>query len=277
MNARTTKTRIAAAGASLALIAAIAGTSMVLPSGSAWAATDVAGLTQLQQAATPTPATKPGPRGGRGMQQGDQQQREQMHQAYQDALAGRLGVSSTQLQEAQKQARIDLINKAVADGKLDQDRANQLIQAIQNGQGPRQGMGPQGMGPRQGGPQQGMGPRQGPGPRQGQGQQGGPGMRQGGPQDIANILGMTPQELRTEMMAGKSLAQVAEAKGISRDTLKAKLLEAHQARIDEAVAAGRLTADQAKQMTERMTANIDAMLDRTPGQGAGQRGPRGRN
>ena len=34
---------------------------------------------------------------------------------------------------------------------------------------------------------------------------------------------MTPQDLRTEFQAGKSLAQVAEAKGVTRDTLKAKL------------------------------------------------------
>jgi lambda repressor-like predicted transcriptional regulator len=99
-------------------------------------------------------------------------------------------------------------------------------------------------------------------------------MMQGGPQVVANILGITPQELRAEMQAGKTLAQIGEAKGISRDTLKARLLEAHQQRIDAAVAAGRLTAEQAQQMTERATANIDAMLDRTPGQRQAPRGPR---
>jgi lambda repressor-like predicted transcriptional regulator len=99
-------------------------------------------------------------------------------------------------------------------------------------------------------------------------------MMQGGPQQIADILGMTPQDLRTELQAGKSLAQVAEAKGISRDTLKAKLLEAHKMRIDAAVAAGTLTAEQAQKMTERANAHIDQMLDRTPGQRPNPRGPR---
>ena len=99
-------------------------------------------------------------------------------------------------------------------------------------------------------------------------------MMQGGPQQVADILGMTPQDLRTELQAGKSLAQVAEAKGISRDTLKAKLLEAHKTRIDAAVAAGKLTAEQAQTMTERASAHIDQMLDRTPGQRPNPRGPR---
>ena len=140
-----------------------------------------------------------------------------------------------------------------------------------------QGQGP-GMGQRgQQGNRPGMGQRgqQGNQPGMGQRGPGGPGgMMQGGPQVVADILGITPQELRTEMQAGKTLAQVAEAKGISRDTLKAKLLEAHKTRIDAAVAAGKLTSEQAQQMIERATANIDQMLDRTPGQRPGPRGPR---
>lgn len=276
MLTRTTKTRLATAGASLAIIAAVAGAGFVMPSDAAWAATSPAGQTQVQQATSPTPAPKPG-RGGdqrqRGPQGGPQRgNMQQQHEAFQAALAGRLGVSTDQLKEAQKLARIDVIKQAVADGKLDQARADRMIESIQNGTG----MMPPGQRPGQG--QRGQGPQGGPGQRGPQGQRpggpGAPGMMQGGPQQIADILGMTPQELRTEMQAGKSLAQVAEAKGISRDTLKAKLLEAHKTRIDAAVAAGKLTAEQAQQMTERINANIDQMLDRTPGQRPNPRGPR---
>ena len=75
------------------------------------------------------------------------------------------------------------------------------------------GQGPQGQGQRPWMGQRGQGQQQG-GP-QGQGQRGpgGPGMMQGGGQQIADILGMTPQDLRTELQSGKTLAQVAEAKG----------------------------------------------------------------
>jgi len=280
MLTRTTKTRLATAGASLAIIAAVAGAGFALPSDAAWAATNAAGLTQLQQdpSASPTPGpgrggNQPGPRGPQGgPQRGNMQQQ---HQAFETALAGRLGVTTDQLKEAQKLARIDIIKQAVADGKLDQARADRMIEAIQNGRGmmqpgQRPGQGPQGQG-QQGGPGQRGQQGQRPG---GPGGPGGPGMMQGGPQQIADILGMTPQDLRTELQAGKSLAQVAEAKGISRDTLKAKLLEAHKTRIDAAVAAGKLTAEQAQKMTERANAQIDQMLDRTPGQRPNPRGPR---
>jgi len=181
-----------------------------------------------------------------------------MEQAHQNALAGRLGISIDQLNAAMKQARIDTINQAVAAGQMTQDQANQRIQAIQSGQrmGPQNGQGQQGQG------QQGQG-------RPGFGQRGpgGPGgMRDGGPMELATILGITPDQLRTEFQAGKSIAQIGQDKGITRDQLKSKILDARKAKLDEAVKAGRITADQEQQIMTRMTANIDRMLDMTPGQ-----------
>jgi polyhydroxyalkanoate synthesis regulator phasin len=269
MTIRNRKKTIAAAGASLALVAAMVGGSLSTATASAWAASTAPGLEQIRQASpAPEPKPRPGRRDqGQGPRGGDMQQRQQMQEAYLNALAGRLGLSVDQLKEAQKQARIDLVNKAVADGKLTQEQANRKIQAIQNGQGPGQpGMGQRGQRPGQG--QQGQG-QQGPG----QGQRG-PGMVGPG-QAIADLLGMTPQDLRTELQGGKSLAQVAEAKGVSRDTLKAKILETQKARLDAAVAAGRMTAEQAQQAAARMSANIDRMLDATPGQRQQPRTPGG--
>ena len=260
MNMQNRKRTIAAAGASLALVAAMVGASLTTASASAWAASTAPGLEDLRQA-SPSPVPKPKP--GRG---GNMQQRQQMQEAYLNALAARLGLSVDQLKEAQKQARIDLINKAVADGTLTQEQANQRIQAIQSGQGPGQpGAGQRGQ------ERPGRGQRGQQGPGQGQGQRG-PGMP-GPSQAIADLLGMTPQEIRTELQAGKSLAQIAEAKGVSRDTLKAKILETQKARLDAAVAAGRMTAEQAQQMATRQAANVDRMLDATPGQRRGPQAP----
>lgn len=278
MAIRSKKATLATAGASLALVAALVGTGFVAPSAQAWAAPASPLIDQVRQAET-TPAAKPErqrpmrPGQGQGQgQRGNQQQRQQMHDAYLNALAGRLGLSVDQLKAAMQQSHIDLINQAVTEGKLTQEQADRRIQAIQSGQFPGP-MGPGGPGMRGQG-QRGPGMR-GQGPGQGQrgpGMPGGP--RQGtGGQEVAAILGMTPQELRTEMQSGKSLAQVAEAKGVSRDTLKAKLLELHKTRVDAAVAAGKLTAEQAQQLTERATANIDRMLDMTPGQRRGPRAP----
>lgn len=247
MTVHSRKRTIAAAGASLALVAAMVGGSLSTATASAWAASTAPGLSEIRQA-TPSPEPKPG-RGDQrpGPRGGNMHQRQQMREAYLNALAGRLGVNVDQLKEAQKQARIDLVNQAVAEGKLTQERADRMIQAIQSGQGPGQ---------------PGMGQRGQQRPNQGQRGQGMPGPGQA----VADLLGMTPQDLRTELQAGKSLAQVAEAKGVSRDTLKAKILETRQARLDAAVAAGRMTAEQAQQAAARMSANIDRMLDATPGQ-----------
>ena len=86
---------------------------------------------------------------------------------------------------------------------------------------------------------------------------------------------VTPEQIRTEIQAGKSLAQIAQEKGVSRDALKAKILETQKARLDAAVAAGRMTAEQAQQAAARMSANIDRMLDATPGQRRGPQAPGG--
>src|SRR5206468_2649785 len=59
----------------------------------------------------------------------------------------------------------------------------------------------------------------------------------------ATAIGITPQQLRTEL-AGKSLAQVAQAHGKNVADVATALKNAAHARIDQAVAAGRLTADQ---------------------------------
>ena len=252
MTVRSRKKTIAAAGASLALVAAVVGGGLSTATTSAWAASTAPGFERVRQAdPAPKPEPKPG-RGDQGPRGGNPQQRQQMQEAYLNALAARLGLSVDQLKEAQKQARIDLVNQAVAAGRLTQEQANRMIQAIQSGQTP----GGPGMG------QRGQGPRGQQGPNQGQR---GPGMPGPG-QAVADMLGMTPQELRTEFQAGKSLAQIAEAKGVSRETLKAKILETQKARLDAAVAAGRMTAEQAQQHATRMSANIDRMLDATPGQ-----------
>ena len=277
MSLRNKKKAIATAGASLALVATMVGVGLTSSSASAFAAPAAPGIAHLLQA-TGTPGTQPGQPGqqpgrrgfGPGQGRPDMQQRQQMEQAYQNALAGRLGITSDQLQAAMKQARIDVINQKVQAGQITQDQANQWIQAIQSGQrmGPPNGQRPQGQGqPGEGRP--GFGER-GPG-----GPVGGHGMRGGG--ELASILGMSPDELRTAFQSGKSLAQIGQDKGISRDDLKAKILAARKTRLDQAVQAGRLTAEQEQQIINRMTANIDRQLDMTPGQRGPQQQPAGTN
>jgi transposase len=72
----------------------------------------------------------------------------------------------------------------------------------------------------------------------------------------AEALGLTPEELFAELHAGKSLDEIAEAKGVDvqtvYDAMSAARGEAMQQAIQQAVEDGRLTQEQADQMIERL-------------------------
>jgi polyhydroxyalkanoate synthesis regulator phasin len=111
-------------------------------------------------------------------------------------------------------------------------------------------------------------PQGGPGGRGGPGGPGGFGERGfGGGADAAAAIGITPQQLRTEL-AGKSLADVAKAHGKTAADVATALKNAAHTRIDQAVTAGRLTADQAN--TQK--AQVDQRIDQQVNQVVPQRG-----
>ena len=92
-------------------------------------------------------------------------------------------------------------------------------------------------------------------------------------QAAATAIGITPQQLMTEL-PGKSLAQVAQAHGKNpTDVATALKNDAHQ-RIDQAVTNGRLTADQANTAKTNVDQRIDQLMTQTiPQGGPGRRGP----
>ena len=109
-------------------------------------------------------------------------------------------------------------------------------------------------------------------PPMGRGGHGGPG---GGlaPEAVAKALGITVDELRAGHEAGKTLAQLAAAKGISKADLISKLVAAAKAQLAADVTAGRLTQAQADARSSTLTARITEMVDRV-GPPHGDRGPR---
>jgi transposase len=72
----------------------------------------------------------------------------------------------------------------------------------------------------------------------------------------AEALGLTPEEFFAELHGGKSLAEIAEAKGVDvqtvYDAMNAARVEARDQAIQQAVEDGRLTQEQADQMLERL-------------------------
>ena len=85
----------------------------------------------------------------------------------------------------------------------------------------------------------------------------------------ATAIGITAQQLRTEL-AGKSLADVAKAHGKTAADVATALKNAAHTRIDQAVTAGRLTADQANAQKTQVDQRIDQQINQVvPQRGSG--------
>lgn len=80
--------------------------------------------------------------------------------------------------------------------------------------------------------------------------------------EVAKLLGMDADALKMELNNGKSLAEIAQSKGVSKEDLTAKLLAIAQVRTDEAVKSGKLTAEKAVSIKENMKAKITAAIDK---------------
>lgn len=91
---------------------------------------------------------------------------------------------------------------------------------------------------------------------------------------LANALGLTTDELYAELNSGKTLAALAEEKGLDRAALVAELESTHQAGLAQAVADGVLTQEQADAMLSHMAGRYEWMLDNM-GAGYGMMGGRG--
>lgn len=71
---------------------------------------------------------------------------------------------------------------------------------------------------------------------------------------IAQVLGMTVDQLNAEYRAGKTLAQIAQAKNVSWEKVHDAMLEAHKTLLQQAVKDGKLTQAQADALLARMNA-----------------------
>ena len=93
----------------------------------------------------------------------------------------------------------------------------------------------------------------------------------------AKVLGITVEELRTAREAGKTLAQIADAEGISKADLIEGLVAAAKTQIASDVTAGKLTQAQADAKLATLTADItekvDAVRPARPERGEGDRQP----
>jgi hypothetical protein len=80
--------------------------------------------------------------------------------------------------------------------------------------------------------------------------------------DAAKALGMTEAELKTELEAGKSIADVAKAKNIDLDEVIAKLTAAFKAHLDEKVASGEHTQAEADAKLAEFKTRVNEMVNK---------------
>lgn len=107
----------------------------------------------------------------------------------------------------------------------------------------------------------------------------GPGGNKGGPRGaklppaaVAAALGIEVGELRAEQRAGKSIAQIAQEKGLSRQSLLDTLIAAAETRLADEVASGELTQAEADERRAGLAERIGKAVDQ-PGRLPGHRGP----
>jgi hypothetical protein len=84
----------------------------------------------------------------------------------------------------------------------------------------------------------------------------------------ASYIGISPEQLRTELKAGKTLAQITaehQAQGKTVAGLEQAITNAVKARLDKAVSANRITGQQETQILNRLTSRLDAIVNHSFG------------
>ena len=164
--------------------------------------------------------------------------------------AKQLGIAPEKLSAALKQALQNRVDAAVAAGRITKEQGNELKARIQSGEAPLFPLG---------------------GHHEG-------GLRHHGPglDAAASYLGITEEQLKTELEGGKTLAQVAKAHGKTAAGLVDALVAEAEKKLDAAVKAGRLTQAQANEMLAGLKDRItDLVNGRFPGRFGEHHGPRG--
>lgn len=89
---------------------------------------------------------------------------------------------------------------------------------------------------------------------------------------VASALGMSTDELKSELKGGKTLAQIAGEKGVATQTITDAMLEPIKQRLSGLVEKGTLTQEQADQRLQQLKTRVEAFINnggplRRPGNG----------
>ena len=135
----------------------------------------------------------------------------------------------------------EILAPLVKDKTINQSQADAVVKAITDA-----GPGPGG---------------QGPGGDRMRGQGMGGGNDRPGIDAAATALGMTVDELRTQLESGTSIAEIATTKSIDVNTIIDALVAEAKTHLDQAVADGKVTQDEATKRLDDMRTRITAMVN----------------
>jgi hypothetical protein len=169
---------------------------------------------------------------GAGAQEGDGERR---GDRFIGETAERLDVLPEELSAAMTEAQAEIIDEAVAEGRLTEEQAAKLKERIAE-----------------------YGPLSLVGLRQ---RGGGKGFCHGArlvARAAADVLGREPAEVAEAVRSGESLAEQAEAQGMSVEDFKAALLAAVKSTLQTKVEDGRIT----QELADRIFAGIEEHIDR---------------
>jgi polyhydroxyalkanoate synthesis regulator phasin len=155
---------------------------------------------------------------------------------YRELLAGELGITVEELTEAQTNARNQLIDEAVAEGKITQEQADSLKE-LEPGEGLGFGLGLHRLGHK----------------------------LHGGLTDVlevaAEAVNLPVEDVRERLAGGESLSDIAASQNIDEETLTNDLVAALTDRINQAVADGDLDQEQADRLIEHLDELVDRAID----------------
>jgi hypothetical protein len=249
-------------GLMLGLVAILAAFGIVLWQG---ATVPVVSTALAQGAATATPAA--------GATPAPQQQQAPIGDSFWTLLASKLGLTLSDLTAKAVEARKEMIDAAVTNGRITQAQADAIKQRIDaNGLiAPIQLPRGQNQLPRA----NGQNGRPGRGVLPGFGNHGGiPGVGKGFPggifgrggisggldalEAIASAVKLEPKALIEQLSGGKTLAEIAQAQGVDQATVKQAIITFRTAQIDQQLALGLISEVQANQLKAQLTPeNID--------------------
>jgi hypothetical protein len=165
--------------------------------------------------------------------------------------AGQLGVQPSALSSALKKAYDDQIQAKVTSGEISQSQADALKKSVDEGDVPLfsgggrgSGFGPGGGGPRGGRLAFGFG-------------------LGGDSSAAATYLGLTSDQIKSDLRGGKTLAQIATGQGKTADGLVHAILNAQEANLDKLVTAGKLSSDQETNIEKGLTTMITNLVNGT--------------